>query len=120
MSEQQQINLIALVKKNIFSLARYLYELDNNKLYNLYVDFYSQTNTKYNQEIQQKTNECKNYLQTIGNLIVNNFMNEYFNGNTSTNNTYISYKYILDTTIYKLNNDELEFVNKFIYELIDF
>jgi len=51
-------------------------------------------------------------------------MNEYFsypdNGNNQINNTYTSYKYILDTTLYKLNNDELEFVNKFIYELIDF
>ena len=70
---EQQINLIALVKKNIFSLSRYLYEIDNKKLYNLYVDFYSQTNTKYNQEIQQKTNECKNYLQTIGILNVQKF-----------------------------------------------
>lgn len=86
--------------------------------------FFSQTNTKYNQEIQQKTNDCKTYLETIGKLIVDNFMNEYFsypdNGNNQINNTYTSYKYILDTTLYKLNNDELEFVNKFIYELIDF
>ncbi len=124
MSEQEQLKLIALVKKNVFSLAKYLYNINNQKLYNLYVDFYSQTNIKYNQEIQQKTNDCKAYLETLGGLIVDNFMNKYLSypddRNIQTNNVYSNYKYTLDTAIYKLNNDELEFVNKFIYELIDF
>jgi len=40
MSEQEQLKIITLVKKNVFSLARYLYEIDNKKLYNLYVDFF--------------------------------------------------------------------------------
>ena len=119
-----ELELINLIKKNLFLLGKYLCEIKDEKILKLYIGFYHQLIKKYNQELLQQSSNYKEYIKMLGKLIKNNCLNEYLN----IDYEYISFPNIIhnnnknqnDITIHKLNINELEFINKLFSELIDF
>lgn len=119
-----ELELINLIKKNLFLLGKYLCEIKDEKILKLYIGFYHQLIKKYNQELLQQSSNYKEYIKMLGKLIKNNSLNEYLNidydcipfPNIIHNNN----KNQNDITIHKLNINELEFINKLFSELIDF
>lgn len=120
----RELELINLIKKNLFLLGKYLCEINNEKILKLYIGFYHQLIKKYNQELLQQSSDYKEYIKKLGKLIKNNYLNEYFDTDyeciSFPNIIHNDYKNINDITIHKLNVNELEFINKLFSELIDF
>jgi len=120
----RELELINLIKKNLFLLVKYLCEINNEKILKLYFGFYHQLIKKYNQELMQQSNDYKEYIKKLGKLIKNNYFNECFDIDyeciSFPNIIHNDHKNIKDITIHKLNINELEFMNKLFGELIDF